>query len=92
MSYSLRTWDAQGRLTLDAGMRTQRIIGQFDVSGGSPAGSFTDARMTEGSPAWIVLQDTDDLYDRAVVTFDAGTSTFHWLSPPIPFTVLYGTF
>ena len=90
--YALQTWDDQGRLTLDTGMRPQRIIGTITVLGGAPAGQFTDTRLTEGEPAWIVLSSADTYYDRPALAFDRATSTFSWPQISYGFVLLYGTF
>lgn len=90
--YGLWTWDEQGRPTLDTTMRIQRIIASITVLGGAPAGQFTDTRLTEGEPAWIVLSSADTYYDRASVAFDRATSTFSWPQVSYGFVLLYGTF
>ncbi|WP_295226967.1 hypothetical protein [uncultured Brevundimonas sp.] len=90
--YALQTWDDQGRVTLDTGLRPQRIIGSISVPASSSSGVFTDVRMAEGEPVWIVLSGADNYYDRASVSFDRPSSTFSWSPPPYPFILLYGTF
>lgn len=94
MSQGLQVWDANGVTMLDLSTRTGLVIGTINASLSN--GSFTDARLSAGTPFWIATaaEFAGLRTDIPIVTI-SGTSiswTFRYTDQDarVPVQIIYG--
>jgi len=104
MPVGLQTWDASGRLMLDATNRIGRILTSFNT-GGSNGSVNVPGLVGAGTPFYYVTVDLDNLVQCAFPAVSISGSTVSWTfidyertlypygaAPRIPVTVNVGVY
>lgn len=85
--FGVQAWDASGVKTLEITDRNATGFGSITVISTS-AGSQNVPALANGTPWFMVIQSTDDYYDRRTVSL-AGT-TISWGSGSYGMIIYYG--